>query len=135
MQYDHHCRRGRLAACFSREILSRISVCDSSICWCGGQKYVRKPHRPGQDCAQMAIEAPPTPMTVIFLPVISCPASRTDCIKPYPSVLYPINFPLSFSTVLTAPISWASGERSSNNSTIFILIRHGKVETANAASL
>ena len=52
-----------------------------------------------------ALAAPPPPTSTIFSPLNSTPSSSKDFTKPLPSVLYPINFPFSFLTVLLSQLS------------------------------
>ena len=64
-------------------------------------------------CISIAVAAPPAPTIVIFLPMTSISLSFNDCIYPIPSVICPVNFPLSFTIVFTAPHISAAGDNSS----------------------
>lgn len=81
-----------------------------------------KPHRPGQTVHRWP-SASSYPMTVIFLPVISCPASRTDC-SINRTRLYCIRIRLTFryrSVRYWQRLSAGPRESSSNNSTILFI--------------
>ena len=61
----------------------------------------------------MAVAAPPEPRTTNFLLAMSTPCSFKLRTKPIPSVMWPVNLPLSFTITLTAPIILAAGDNSS----------------------
>ena len=73
----------------------------------------------------IAVAAPPEPAMVIFFPMISNPFSRQFLTQPIPSVLWPMSFPFSFTTVFTAPISSAALDSSSQQARAAVL--HGMV--------
>ena len=70
----------------------------------------------------IAVAAPPAPAIVIFLPIASIPASFKPFMYPTPSVIVPVNTPLSFTTVFTAPHISAAGVNLSKYFPITVLL-------------
>ena len=64
-------------------------------------------------CTKIAVPAPPPPISVIVLSFTETPCSARFFTNPTPSVLCPISFPFSFTTVLEAPMICAAGDNSS----------------------